>query len=184
MKKKVKKEKKTRKVKEQKKDIKIEEIIKGAEKEIKRGEEEQFDFEEFLEEPEFQRASPSLGKINRMQRSVISLEEDLPEAPSSKKESDEDSFKYSLTGGNAGDSKYQNYESEFVSDILPGKQIENLGKENLFERREIGFMESPETKLAETTNFEKYNPAKRMEKEELGKESIFERKEIKYKPLK
>ncbi len=102
------KKKKGQKIKEE---SEIEEKIIEAEKKIeeKSPEIENFEFEEFLQEPEFQRTSPSLRKVNAPQRDFISLEEDLTgttHLDKKEKNDDSDSFKYSMGGANPEEPKY------------------------------------------------------------------------------
>src|SRR4030042_2536165 len=172
-----KKKKKEEKVKEERLE---EEIIKAEKKiEEKPQEIENFEFQEFLA-PEFQRTSPSLNKINAPQKEFIRLERDLANSPGfEKKESEDDSFKYTA-GANPEEPKYHNYEREIASDIIRRTEIEDLGRTD--ERREAGFMTSSEAKLEEVKNFERYNPAKKVDTDKLGRESILERREVKYKP--
>jgi hypothetical protein len=173
---------KKKKRKEKKpKEEKLEEVIKEEEKTEEHPQEiESFEFQEFLQEPEFEEGSPSLGKINAPPREIISLEKDLINAPGPEiKEREEDTFKYTA-GANPEEPKYHNYEGEIASDIIGRTEIENLGKTD--ERRNAGFMFSPEARSEEAKNFEKYNPAKQVDINELGRESILERREVKYKP--
>jgi len=185
MKKKKNNSKKKAKKPEEKKEEDLEKEIEKLEKEIdkRKAEELEFgEFDEFLEEPEFQRDSPSLGKINVSPANVTRLETNLAEStimPNSEEE--KDSFKYNFGGDKKDEPKYVNYEKGITPEFIPRTEIENLGK-NLFERREVGFRESPQARLEEERNFEKYNPATKIDKEQLGKERD-ERREIKYKPL-
>lgn len=178
-----KKKGKEQKIEEEK--SKIEEEIKKVEKKIEEQspEIENLEFEEFLQEPEFQRTSPSLRKINAPQRDFISLEKDLIGTRDFDKKvgNDSDPFKYGMTGANPEEPKYHNYEGEIGSNILRKTEIENLGRTDVLEKQEAGFMISPEAK-AEAKNFEKYNPAEKFDVDKLGKENILEKREVKYKP--
>ncbi len=174
---------KAKQIEEPKKEIKIEEIIRKAEKEIKSGEIEDLDFDEFSEELELDEGSPSLGRINASPRGIINLEEDLSQhaAPVKTEDKENDSFKYSFGGGNAGEPKYIQYENA-SPDMLPRTELENFGRTNLFERREaVGFRESAEAKPTDT-NFEKYNPANKFDEEKQKRDNIVEKRELKYTP--
>ncbi len=177
-------EKKTKK--SEVKEEELEKEILRAEEEIeqKKGAEETEleEVQEFLEEPEIQRTSPSLGRVN-ISPGITRLEGDLIENTTFNENSeDKDSFKYSFGGENKDEPKYHNYGGEIAADFIPRTEIENLGKTNMFERRETRFTESAETKLSEERNFERYNPANKIDTEQLGKERE-QRREVKYKPL-
>ena len=181
--------KKIKKSEEKKEETKLEEEVKEAEKEIaKRGEKFEFeDFEEFFEEeePEFERTHPSLRKINASPGISGSLEIDLKENTnlSSGKDSEKDSFKYSAGAANNEEPKYHNYGVNFIPNTIPRTERENLGKINLPDRQEIRFADSPQARVSDERNFERYNPAERTDKEKLGKEDFLAKREVKYKPL-
>ncbi len=166
---------KKKKPKEEK-TIKIEESlidkIKESEKEIEEG------FQEFIDTPEIQRSSPSLNKINATPVKKIRLEEDLGEESNPSKGKEDDSFKYDVGKISAEEPKYQNYETNSSSNIVSREEI---GKMGIIERREVGFINSPEIKVDENTRMEKYNPARRFEKEKLGREDFLKERELKYK---
>jgi len=179
------KKEKPKKKKEIKKEIpKIEEKSELV-KDIVKNEEEidNEEFEEFFEVPSFRTASPSLGKINSDLGREISLEGDLTEESEFNKKESNDSFKYDIGNITGGESKYQQYKEDAVSANFQRTEIENIGKTDTFERREVGFMASSESRAGESAEMERYNPVRRLEKEKLGRENFLEEKEIKYKPL-
>ncbi len=155
------------------------------EKDIVKNEEEINDeeFEEFFETPGFRGTSPSLRKINSSPVMGIRLEGDLTEDSDFNKSENNDSFKYDIGKISNEESKYQQYEAGNVSAVFQRTEIENIGKTDLFERREVGFMGSPEIRAGDVAETERYNPVRRLEKEKLGRENFLEEKEIKYKPL-
>jgi hypothetical protein len=162
----------------------IEKEVKKAEKEIKETEfgiEE--DFQEFFETPTFEKTSPSLKRINTSPINGIRLEEDLSEELSSSKEGNNDSFKYDVGRISDEEPKYQRDETTSISNILPRTEIEKFERTGLFERQEIGFIDSQELRAQDSTRVERYNPASRMDKEKLGKEDFPKEREIKYRPL-
>jgi hypothetical protein len=141
-------------------------------------------FREFLNEKDTgSSSSPSLKKINAPQRNVIRLEGNLADTPApdnNLKEEENGSFKYNPTERKPEGPKYLHYEGKVVENIVQRTEVPNIGKGNPFERREVGFEGSPQTKMVAQESFEKYTPAKKVDKEKLGKEKLFERKEIKY----
>jgi len=140
-----------------------------------------------LNEQKIQKSSPSLEKVNAPQRVPTRLEGnfigDLPQN-NNQERNEEDPFKYNIVEKKSGESKYVKYEGKIIENIIPHGEIQNLGKGNPFERREIGFESSPQARNSGQENFEKYSPVKKIDKEKLGKESPFERREIKYTPEK
>lgn len=140
------------------------------------------EFEDFFEEPEFNLGSPSLRRINSSPEIAINLERGLAEVAPLEKTEEESPFSYSSGVGNKDEPKYQNYSPNPVLEMINRSEIENIGKTNLFEKREIGLMRSSESGIGETKNFERYDSVKRVDINELGKET--ERREIKYKALK
>jgi len=152
-------------------------------------EEEEIDFSRlnnFLGGLEIQNFSPSLEKINAPQRNPIRLETDLEDNSfsdsSSKKE--DDSFNYNPTEKKSEDPKYVKSGGVIMGDMIPSREIENIGKENPFEKREIGFQNSLQMKNSSFENFEKYSPVRKTDTTKIGKENPFERKEVKYSPEK
>jgi hypothetical protein len=160
----------------------------ALERKIIRGEEkiDSPELKEILEEQRIiQKSSPSLGKVNAPQRNSIILENNLDNSASvNLPNNEEDPFKYNSGGKKSGESKYVRYEGGTGGDIIPHGDIMNVGKESIFQRRNIGFENSPQAKIGAQENFEKYSPVKNVEKERLGKENPFQRKEIKYSPEK
>jgi hypothetical protein len=147
---------------------------------------EKIDFselKELLNEQKMQKSSPSLEKINAPQRNPIRLEKDLTETTSANNSNkEEDTFNYNAGGGKSDEAKYIKYEGMIIENITPHTEIQNIGRGNSLERREIGFENSPQAKISAQENFEKYSPVKNIDTDKLGKEKPFERKEIKYKP--
>jgi len=136
-------------------------------------------------EQKMQKSSPSLEKVNAPQRIPTRLEGNLAENTAPIENSNgEDSFKYNIGERKLEKPKYTKYEGKIIENIIPHGEIQNLGKGNVFERREIGFESSPQTRNSGQENFEKYSPVKKVDKDKLGKESPFERREIKYTPEK
>jgi hypothetical protein len=145
------------------------------------------ELKEILSEQKESKSSPSLTKINAPQKIPTRLEANFADNPISNDNSngEEDSFKYN-TGGErkSGEPKYFHYEGKIVEDIIKRTEIPNLGRGQPFERREVAFENSPQTRISVQENFEKYTPVAKVNKEKLGKESPFQRKEIKYTPEK
>ncbi len=151
--------------------------------------EEKIDFSElrgFLDEPRTQKSSPSLSKINAPQRIPTRLETNLAEDSTSNNNSkgEEDPFKYNAREKKSEESKYVKYEGMIIENIIPHGEIQKIGKEKPFERREIRFENSPQARIAIQENFEKYFPVSKIDKDKIGKEKPFERREIKYTPEK
>jgi len=145
------------------------------------------ELKEILNEQKMQKSSssPSLEKVNAPQRIPTRLEGNLAENTAPIESSNgEDPFKYNIGERKLEEPKYIKYESKIIENIIPHGEIQNLGKGNIFERREIGFESSPQTRNSGQENFEKYSPVKKVDKEKLGKGDPFERREIKYTPEK
>jgi len=140
----------------------------------------------FLDNPKTPKISPSLKKINAPQKIPARLETNIVEETTQNNSSkeEEDSFKYTPGEKRAGDSKYIKYEGMIIENIIPNREIQNIRRGSPLEKREIGFESSPQARISAQETFEKYIPAKRVDKDKLGKEKLFERKEIKYSPEK
>lgn len=143
------------------------------------------------EEPEFNETNlkisqeivkaPVLERIGDIQEIPIRFDNNLNFSRiSEEKENEEGGFKY-LKNANREEPKYQdqNYENRIFSDIHKRSEIEEFGKIDLFPRKNVDFTTSNEARPVET-NFARYNPVEKIERENLGK-NLFERKEIKYK---
>jgi hypothetical protein len=146
------------------------------------------EIKEVLREQRIEKASPSLNKINAPQKIPTRLEKDLTESTilnNNSGENEDDPFKYSPgEKRQGGESKYVKYEGMIIENRIPRTEIQNIGKGNSLERREVSFENSPQAKMTIQENFERYvpPPVKRTEKEKLGKEKPSERREIKYTP--
>ena len=156
------------------------------------GDEEEIDtpqLREFLAEPKKGRksksSSPSLEKVNDSQRIPTRLESNLLEnsTPLGSSNGEEDQFKYSSGERKQGEeAKYVKYEGMIIENRIPRNEIQNIGRGNPLERREIGFENSPQATISTQETFEKYTPVKRVDREKLGRENPLQRKEIKYTP--
>ncbi|MEK6833450.1 MAG: hypothetical protein AABY32_05360 [Nanoarchaeota archaeon] len=150
--------------------------------------EEKTDFselKEFLEETETQttRISPSLRKINAPQRNPVRLERNLIEdtpTPNTNQTGNEEqnSLNYLPKAGGNEEKKYIQYQGKIIENIIPHTDIQNLGRGNIFERREI-VLQNPQQDSSE-----KYMPVKKVDKDTLGRGNPLQRKEIKYTPEK
>lgn len=158
------------------------------------GDEEEIDtsqLKEFLAEPKKGRksksSSPSLEKVNDLQRIPTRLESNLLEnaTPIGNSNGEEDQFKYSPGEKKHGEeAKYVKYEGMIIENRIPRSEIQNIGRGNPLERREVRFENSPQARISAQETFEKYIPVKKIDKEKLGKENPLQRKEIKYTPEK
>jgi hypothetical protein len=161
----------------------LDQMLEGDEKEIDVSE-----IRELLNPEQKERTSPSLKKINAPQRTPTRLEGNLiAEGPVTNNNSkdEDDAFKYIPGKGKAGEVKYIKYEGAIVENIVQKREIETI-PDRPFQRREVGFESSIQSRTPEPATFEKYSPIKRVEKEELGKErpGSFGKKDIKYTPEK
>jgi ribosomal protein S24E len=166
----------------------LEQRLEGDEEDINASE-----LKEFLAEPKKGRksklsSSPSLEKVNDLQRIPTRLESNLLENSTTigNSNGEEDPFKYASGGGKqgGGEAKYIKYEGMMIENITPHKEIQNIGRGNsILERREVQFENSPQARISAQETFEKYTPVKRVDREKLGKENpLLQRKEIKYTP--
>ena len=140
-----------------------------------------------FEQPEIPKVSPSLTKINVLQRIPTSLERNLSEfsISDSKDEEEHNSFKYNAGNPeNKNETKYFSYEDMSFSNIMQVSEIQKFDKKNPWEKSEIEFQNPSWKKERDKNNFEKYNQVKMSTPDELKKESLFEKKEIKYTPEK
>lgn len=156
----------------------LEEEIKETEETI-----ESENFNEFIQNtieiPLIQNTSPSLEKINIVPEIPVRLEQGITDSHFTDDSDEENNFKYNFIKNNKDESKYQ---SDGEQIFTPQRtEIETLGKTNLFQKQEVGFIHTQEKRL--TTQEDYINPNSQ-KIEELGKnENPFERKEIKYKPI-
>jgi len=150
---------------------------------------EEIDFsqlKEFLTEPNIE-SSPSLRKINAPQRNPIMLEKDIITGSmtiNNTNKEEENGFKYLPAENKPNEPKYIHYENVIINNIIQKKEFENLSAKNAFEKREVRFENSPQTKISAQENFEKYNPVGRLNKDLKVRKNPFEGKEIKYTPEK
>jgi hypothetical protein len=164
----MKKEDKPKKVEESE----IEEKVKEAEEEP----EEELEEDGFVQTPRAGRNSPSLEKINSEER-IINLERGLAnvKVPDGK---DEEGFNYSGKKAEEEKSKYQDYNNDF-SGNLRREDIENLGKSEFFQKREVGFMNVPEQSREKSLDND-YIPTERIEDGKFGKSDFEKKKDVKY----
>ncbi|MCX6750345.1 MAG: hypothetical protein NTZ83_02725 [Candidatus Pacearchaeota archaeon] len=148
-------------------------------------------FKEFLNEEkiEISLSSPSLKKINAPQRNPVMLERDIVAGAVSinntnKEEEENGSFKYSPITQNTEEKKYFKYEGAILGAIIQKREIETLSPKNTFERREVKFEGSMQSRTPSLSTFEKYSPVAKLDKEKIEREKPFEKKEIKYTPEK
>jgi hypothetical protein len=135
-------------------------------------------------EPRKERTSPSLDKVNAPQRIPTRLEGSFANTPSTNNNpvgEEEDPLKYISGANQQGEKKYFHYNEKLIESSITHRELETMGK-TIIPRREIGFENSPQTKVGLTDNVEKYTLPKKIEREKLGKESPFEKKEVKYTP--
>lgn len=145
------------------------------------------EIKEIIKESKIEKSSPSLNKINLPQRIPTRLEANFTDTPTPNNTpggEEDDSFKYAAGGVKPEGAKYVKYEGKIIDNVISRTEIPNIGKGNIFERRTIGFENSPQAEISEKNNFEKYSPVSKVDKDKLGKEKPFERKEIKYTPEK
>jgi len=116
------------------------------------------------------------------------LETSVINPPQKKKRNlEEEKDKYSPKKENKNEPKYiSSIESSSVEYIKPTEisRMENNPWENKspLKKREIGFIESPETKFGANLQQERYTPASIFEKENLQNKDLTKKKEIKYRP--
>ena len=140
------------------------------------------DLDTFLADVEIPESSPSLEKINDPQRGFVRLESGVEEGSfsgDSTKEAD-DPFNYNSSGIKSEDPKYTQRNDSIMGEMMLNSEIENIGKEDSFERKEIGFQSSSQANVSPVENFKKYSPMSKTEKANMDKADSFERKEIKY----
>jgi hypothetical protein len=101
-----------------------------------------------------------------------------------KEEEDNGSFKYSPLTKNTEEKKYFKYEASILGTRMQKREIEAMPAKSPFERREVKFEGSMESRAPPQATFEKYSPVGRMNREKMEKEKPFEKKEIKYTPEK
>jgi hypothetical protein len=158
------------------KESELEEDIEEEEKEI-----EDEEFQEFFENPirisTSQNTSHSLEKINISPEVSIKLEQGL-ENSKLIKEDEEDSIKYGIGLYKKDELNYQTQEEQILNPART--EIENLGKQDFFQRQEVGFINSNEISKKQ----KEYIIPSSQKIEDLGRnENPFERNEIKYKPI-
>ncbi len=154
------------------------------EKEMEKEEEEIQDEVEIFDEdivefiPSTKKIS-TLNQINISEEPPLKLEENLKATTILPSEEDE-SFKYGNQKRKENeDSNYQTYNPISSPESLTSFERLNREKDKL---KEIGFIESTESRISQEKNYETYQPVKRFDKDDF-KKSELERKEIKYKPL-
>ncbi len=176
--------KKKAKAKPKIKEIKKEES--ELEKDIEETEEivEENKLQKFLQAKSF---SPVLEKIQETPE-PLDLEQVAGSAPLPEKPKEKEEFKYSGRAEQKEEQKYQDIESikyEQPLGALPSRvDITSMGKGDLIQKPEIHLTASPESRLAESPKYEKYEAVKRFEMEKAGKQNLLEKKEIKYTPSK
>lgn len=135
-------------------------------------------------EPKKERTSPSLNKINAPQRTPTRLEENFENTPSTNNNpigEEENPLKYIPGTNQQGEKKYFHYNEKLIESAVTHRELETMGR-TIIPRREIGFENSPQTRMGLSENIEKYTLPKKIEREKLGKENPLEKKEIKYTP--
>lgn len=149
--------------------------------------EEKIDFselKEFLNEPKAQKSSPSLGKINAPQRNPVRLETNLTDTITSANAStgaeEENGLNYITKTGGAEEPKYVSYQGKFIENIIPRREIQNIGIDQPFNKKEIAFESSQQSRIGAQESLEKYSPVRKSERDKIGKEKPFEKKEVKY----
>jgi len=136
----------------------------------------------FLANVDIPESSPSLEKINAPQRGFVRLESGVDEGSfsgNSTKEAD-DPFNYNSSGIKSEDPKYTSRNDSIIGEMISNSEIENMGKGDLFERKEIGFQSSLQANNSPMENFKQYSPMSKTEKANMNNKDPFERKEIKY----
>jgi hypothetical protein len=142
------------------------------------------EIEESLPKQRRERNSPSLNKINAPQRVPTRLEGDVSNtqlANNNPSGNEEDSLKYISGANQTEEKKYFHYNEKLIESAITHRELETMGK-TITPRREIGFENSPQTKMGVTESFAKYTLPKKVDREKIGKENPFEKKEVKYTP--
>jgi hypothetical protein len=142
------------------------------------------EIEDSLPKQRKERTSPSLNKINAPQRVPTRLEGSFENTPATNNNpigEEEDPLKYIPGANQQGEKKYFHYNEKLIESAITHRELETMGK-TIIPRREIGFENSPQTKIGLNDNIEKYTLPKKVEREKLGKENPFEKKEVKYTP--
>ena len=175
----MKKEEKHKEELEQKKEIEKKVEKKEKNKETKKEIKENKKIEEFLQEIKIEKVSPSLKMINS-EPAQKSLEQSLGgvSIPENKEENE---FDYS--GRNPKKEKehqYQNYDNPYLLDKnLIKKDIEEFGREELSQKREVAFIPTPDV-IARKDKETDYVSVMKVEKERFGRDASLDKKGVKY----
>jgi hypothetical protein len=149
------------------------------------------ELKEFLNEQKIESisSSPSLKKINFPQRGPVILERDIITGNmainTANKEEEENGFKYMPNNKGTNEPKYIQYDGTVsVESIIPKREFESFSMKTPFEKKEVRFESSMQSRTPEQTSFEKYSPASKLDKDKNLKRNPFEKTEIKYTPEK